>query len=306
MVQLRAFLALAQHRHFGSAARALGIAQPTLSQTLAALEDCLGVQLIERSSRSFIVTPAGERLLPFAERAVASVDAVVEAAAPDRAWLAGPLSVGIIPTVGPYVLPTLLRALRRDAPDLAPVIMEDQTSRLLTGVRAGDIDVAILATPVDEGALVERPLYDEDFVVAVPAGHALGGREGITPQALDGIPLLLLDEGHCLRDQAIAASRSSGAQGVDSHAGRAASLSTVVQLVDAGMGITLLPDSAAAVELRRTSVEVGRFAAPAPGRRIVLVYRGTSARAEEYDDLARILRGALSAAKLPVRVAAST
>lgn len=301
IAQLRAFLALVEHRHFGDAAKAVGVAQPTLSQALATLEETLGVQLIERSARTFLITEAGERLVPLAQRVIDAAEAIVDSVATDRAWLAGPRSIGIIPTVGPYLLPALLRALRKEAPDLTPIIREDQTARLLTALRAGDLDVAIVAEPIDDPTLARIPLYDEDFVVAVPANHPLGGREGIDVAALQDVPILLLDEGHCLRDQTLAVTLAAGLAGVDAQAARATSLSTVIQLVDAGLGATLLPDSAVGVEVRRTSVEIGRFTDPAPGRRMVLAYRATSARGEEYEDLAEIIRRAVRVSRMPVR-----
>lgn len=301
LAQLRAFLALVEHRHFGDAARSLGVAQPTLSQALASLEEALGVQLIERSARSFHVTEAGQRLVPMAQRVVDAADAISESLATERAWLSGVRSIGVIPTVGPYLLPALLRALRKEAPDLEPVIREDQTARLLAALRAGELDVAVVAEPLDDATLVGIPLYEEDFVLAVPATHPMGGREGIALGDLDGMPILLLDEGHCLRDQALAVTAAAGLVGFDAQATRATSLSTVVQLVDAGLGVTLLPDSAVPVEVRRTSVEIGRFATPAPGRRLVLAFRSTSARSEEYEDLAEIIRRAVRGARLPVR-----
>jgi len=301
LAQLRAFLALVEHRHFGDAARALGVAQPTLSQALSSLEEILGVQLIERNARTFLVTDAGERLVPMAQRAVEAAEAITDAIARERAWLAGPRSIGVIPTVGPYLLPALLRALRKEAPDLEPVIREDQTARLLAALRSGELDVAIVAEPVGDPTLVEIPLYTEDFALAVPATHPLGGREGLAVDDLSDLPILLLDEGHCLRDQTLAVSVAAGLSGADAQATRATSLSTVVQLVDAGLGVTLLPDSAIPVEVRRTSVEIARFADPAPGRTMVLAYRSTSARSEEYEDLAEIIRRAVRSARLPVR-----
>lgn len=301
LAQLRTFLALVEHRHFGEAARSLGVAQPTLSQALASLEEGLGVQLIERNARTFLVTDAGERLVPMAQRVIEAADSISDSIVRERAWLAGPRSIGVIPTVGPYLLPALLRALRKEAPDLEPVIREDQTARLLAALRAGDLDVAVVAAPVDDPTLAEIPLYAEDFVLAVPAAHALGGRGGLTVDTLQDLPILLLDEGHCLRDQTLAVTVQAGISGLDAQATRATSLSTVVQLVDAGLGVTLLPESAVPVEVRRTSVEIGRFADPVPGRHMVLAFRSTSARREEYEDLAEIIRRAVRTARLPVR-----
>lgn len=300
VAQLRAFVAVADHLHFGAAAGALKVAQPTLSQALAGLEDTLGVQLVERSPRRVLLTAAGERLLPFARRAVEAVDAVATAAERDRGWLRGTLGIGVIPTVAPYLLPAVLRTLRREAPELQPEVHEDQTARLLAALRAGSLDVAVLALPSGEPGLTEIPLYDEDFVLVVPEGDALAGQEGLPRSILRAEPLLLLDEGHCLRDQALDVCKQAGAEDAASGAARASSLATVVQLVAAGLGATLLPATAVPVETRRGALGVARFADPAPGRRIGLVFRGTTARVEEFEDLAEILRRACRSGRLPV------
>lgn len=301
MSQLRAFVAVADHLHFGLAAAALGIAQPTLSQALAALEEILDVQLVERSPRRVLVTPAGERLLPFARRAVEAVDAVVDAAAPDRAWLAGTLRLGVIPTVAPYLLPAVLRCLAREAPDLRPRVREDQTARLLDALRLGSLDAAVVAVPTGETGLVEIPLYDEDFVLLLPDGDPLADRDDLPRSVLTDVALLLLDEGHCLRDQALDVCRQVGVVDPEADTARASSLPTVVQLVRAGHGATLLPATAVPVEARRSALSVARFAPPAPGRRVGLVFRATSARAAEYEDLAEIVRRACRSGRLPVR-----
>ncbi len=298
IAQLRAFVAVGRMRHFGDAAAQLGISQPTLSQALSTLESNLGLQLVERSPRMVLVTPAGERLLPLAEAAVSAVDAVVDAAEPVR-WLAGPMSIGIIPTIAPYLLPAMLRTLRREAPDLQLSVREDQTWRLVESLRRGDLDIAVLALPVNEHGLVEIPVYDEDFVLAVPAKSPLAGRRELSTQVLREEHLLLLDEGHCLRDQALEVCAKAGATTAGHDAARASSLATIVQLVSAGMGSTLLPATAVPVEARGASLGVATFAGPAPGRRIGLVFRATTSRADEFADLAEIVRRAVAKGKLP-------
>ncbi|MET7769864.1 hydrogen peroxide-inducible genes activator [Nocardia sp. NPDC005366] len=286
--QLRAFVAIAEYRHFGTAAARLSVSQPTLSQALAALENGLGLQLIERSTRRVLVTAAGMRLLPKATATLEAADRFVASAAGDG--LGGTLRMGIIPTVAPYVLPSLLPELRKRLPALHPQVIEDQTARLLDGLRTGVLDVALLALPTQAPGLVEIPLYDEEFVLVTPTGHDLAGRADISPAVLDALPLLLLDEGHCLRDQALDLCRS-----VDAHPGavgdtRAASLSTVVQCVAGGLGVTLIPRMAVAAETARASLDTAHFAAPAPGRTIGLVYRASTARTEDYEYLAAIVR----------------
>lgn len=286
--QLRAFVAIAEYRHFGAAATRLDVSQPTLSQALAALENGLGLQLIERSTRRVLVTAAGARLLPEAAATLEAADRFLASATGDA--LGGVLRMGIIPTVAPYVLPTLLPTLHRKLPALTPQIIEDKTARLLDELRAGVLDVAVLALPAESSGLVEIPLYTEEFVLVVPAGHELAGRTDIEPGTLDALPMLLLDEGHCLRDQTLELCRSA-----DIHPGavgdtRAASLPTVVQCVAGGLGITLIPEMAVAAETGRGTLETARFAAPAPGRTLGLVFRASTARADDYAYLAEIIR----------------
>lgn len=304
IAQLRAFVAVGRMRHFGDAAAQLGVSQPTLSQSLSTLEANLGLQLIERSPRMVLVTPAGERLLPLAEAAVAAVDAVTDAVEPAR-WLTGPMSIGIIPTIAPYLLPAILRMLRREAPELRLTVREDQTWRLVESLRRGELDIAVLALPVNEPGLVEIPVYDEDFVLATSTKGPLAGQENLSTKVLGDLRLLLLDEGHCLREQALEVCAQAGATGAGHDAARSSSLATIVQLVAADMGATLLPATAVPVEARGAAIGVASFAAPAPGRRVGLVFRSTSSRTDEFADLAEILRRAVVKAKLPARPVAA-
>ncbi|GEM35071.1 putative hydrogen peroxide-inducible genes activator [Nocardia neocaledoniensis NBRC 108232] len=286
--QLRAFVAVAEYRHFGTAAARLTVSQPTLSQALASLENGLGLQLIERSTRRVLVTAAGMRLLPQAMATLEAADRFVASATGDG--LGGVLRLGIIPTVAPYVLPELLPELRRKLPSLVPQVVEDQTARLLDALRTGVLDVALLALPTDAPGLVEIPLYSEEFVLVTPRGHELAGRTDLSVPALADLPLLLLDEGHCLRDQTLEVCRTAevhpGAVGDT----RAASLTTVVQCVAGGLGVTLVPEMAVAAETARGTLDTARFADPAPGRTIGLAYRASSARAEDYEYLAAVIR----------------
>ena len=300
LAQLRAFVAVARMGHFGDAAQSLAVSQPSLSQSLATLEANLGLQLIERHPRMVLVTPAGARLLPLAETAVAAVDAVIEAVEPAR-WLTGPMDLGIIPTIAPYLLPAVLRKVRREAPELVLSVREDQTDRLLEAVRRGELDVAVVALPVDEPGLEQIGLYDEDFVLATSPEDPLAGRSQLPVTVLGDTRLLLLDEGHCLRDQALAVCAQNGVT-VEHDPARSASLATVVQLVAAGMGATLLPATAVPVESRGTSIGVGTFADPAPGRRVGIVFRGSTWRGEEFADFAEILRRAVRKSRLPARL----
>ncbi|GAA5055584.1 hydrogen peroxide-inducible genes activator [Nocardia callitridis] len=286
--QLRAFVAVAEYRHFGTAATRLGVSQPTLSQALAALEQGLGLQLIERSTRRVLVTAAGMRLLPKAMATLEAADSFVASATGDG--LGGTLRMGIIPTVAPYVLPGLLPALRKRLPALRPQVIEDQTARLLDGLRTGVLDVALLALPAETSGLVEIPVYSEQFVLVTPQGHALAGRTDLAPSALESLPLLLLDEGHCLRDQTLDLCRTVEVDPMSVGDTRAASLATVVQCVAGGLGVTLIPEMAVPAETAKGSLETAHFAAPAPGRTIGLVFRSSTARSEDYEYLSAIIR----------------
>lgn len=302
--QLRAFVALCDTPHFGAAAATLGVSQPTLSQALAGLEATLGVQLVERSTRHVLVTPAGARLLPFARRVVEDLEAFVDAAARDRGPLVGPLRLGIIPTAAPYLLPAVLPLLARCAPHLEPRLQEQLTVPLLDRLATGAVDVACVALPGGAASTVEIPLYDEDFVMIVPERHPWAGRTDLRPEELADVPLLLLEEGHCLRDQALEVCRHAGVRregGGAGDAAQAASLPTIVQLVAAGMGVTLVPASAVAMALRRGPLAAAHFADPAPGRRMGLVHRASSARGEDYRALARIVLRGVARAGVPVR-----
>ncbi|SDK38472.1 hydrogen peroxide-inducible genes activator [Streptomyces indicus] len=299
LAQLRAFAAVAEHLHFRDAAAAIGMSQPALSGALSALEGVLGVRLVERSTRKVLLTPAGERLAARARTVLAAVDQLVEDADTVRGPFTGALRLGVIPTVAPYLLPTVLRLVQERYPSLDLQVYEEQTPSLVEGLSAGRLDLLLLAVPLGVPGLVELPLFDEDFVLVAPLGHELGGREGIPREILRDLELLLLGEGHCLRDQALEVCREAGRDDVPVTT-TAASLSTLVQLVAGGIGATLLPRTAVAVETGRSSQLVtGTFAEPAPSRRIALVAREGSGRAEEFAQLAGELRDAVRG--LPVR-----
>jgi LysR family hydrogen peroxide-inducible transcriptional activator len=297
---LRAFAAVADHLHFRDAATAIGMSQPALSGAVSALEEALGVTLLERTTRKVLLSPAGERLAVRAKAVLAEVGALMEEAEAVRAPFTGALRLGVIPTVAPYLLPTVLRLVRDRYPHLDLQVHEEQTANLIDGLVSGRLDLLLLAVPLGVPGVVELPLFDEDFVLVTPLGHRLGGREGIPREALRELNLLLLDEGHCLRDQALDICREAGREDVPVTT-TAAGLSTLVQLVAGGLGVTLLPRTALEVEISRSSrLLTGGFAAPAPTRRVALAMRATTARATEYDQLAHSLRQALR--PLPVRV----
>ena len=299
IAQLRTFVTVAEQKHFVSAANKLGISQPSLSQALAALESGLGIQLIERSTRRVIVTPIGEQLLPFAKATLEAADAFVAHSRGAGGELAGPLNIGIIPTVAPYILPALLTLIAEEFPELEPRIVENQTENLLQRLRDGHIDVAILATPTGATGVTEIPLYDEAFAIVTNPDNPLAGRGDLALDALRDLELLLLDDGHCLRDQIVElcqladVDRSPGAQS----ATRAASLTTVVQLVVAGLGSTLVPMSAVATECTRPGIAVSAFADGVEAKRTVgLVMRSSSRRQQEFARLGELITRAFEKA----------
>lgn len=292
LAQLRTFVTVAEQKHFVSAANKLGISQPSASQALAALETGLGIQLIERSTRRVIVTPAGEELLPYAKATLEAADAFSAHARGTGDAFSGPLTIGVIPTVAPYLLPALLTRLHDAYPQLEPRIVENQTEHLLQQLRDDTLDLAIMATPTLATGVTELPLYDEEFVAVVPAEHPLAGASALPLEALREMELLLLDDGHCLRDQIVElctlaeVRRTPGAQSVT----RAASLTTIVQLVVAGLGTTLVPLSAVAAECARPGLAVATFADGVDAKRTVgLVMRASSRRRSEYEQLGELV-----------------
>jgi len=288
--QLEYLVAVAEARHFGRAARACGVSQPGLSAQIQSLEADLGVRLFERSRRGVIVTRAGERVAEQARRALRALDGVVDAAREASAPLTGPLHLGVIPTVAPYLLPRWLPRVREAHPHLQLFLHEDQTARSVARLREGSLDLLLLALPIGGGDLEELALFDEPFLLAAPAGHALGrGRRRVTESDLEGCAVLLLEDGHCLRDQALSVCRLAGAR--ESELVRASSLGTLVQMVANGLGVTLLPATAAPVEVHdEDGIVLRRFRAPEPTRHIGLVWRRGSARGGEFRSLGELLR----------------
>jgi LysR family transcriptional regulator, hydrogen peroxide-inducible genes activator len=288
--QLESLVAVADQRSFRRAAGALGISQPALSAQVQAAERLLGVQVFERDRRSVLVTPAGEEVVGRARAALAAIDEVGDAARRRGEPLVGPLRLGVIPTVAPYWLPPLLPAVRARFPRLELILREDQTARLLAGLGAGTLDVALLALPVP-GDLTTAPVAREAFVAAAPRGSALTrARRKLAERDLDAHTVLLLEDGHCLRDQALAVCERGGA--VEAMEVRATSLPTLVQMVAGGLGVTLLPEAAAAALVQpKGPVVVVPFGSPAPGRTLGLAWRTSSARLREFRLLAETLRG---------------
>ena len=272
---LRYFIAVAETLHFGRAAARCHASQPTLSGQLKKLETELGVALFERSNKSVAITPVGEQLLEYAQRSVAEADAMLELAHSHRDPLSGPLRVGAIPTLSPYLMPLILAPLRRDYPQMRMVLSEQITETLMQRLAKREIDVALVATPVDDPALVCRELFDEPFWLAHPRDSELYTHDEISQQDLDGLDLLLLDDGHCLARQVMEVCRmhSRADAGEMADLG-AASLETLLQLVGAGFGSTLIP--ALAVRggwMTDTGVIARPLSLPNAYRRISAVWR---------------------------------
>lgn len=302
--QLRAFVSIAENRHFSVAASRLGISQPSLSQALSALETGLGIQLIERSTRRVIVTAAGQALLPYARAALSSADDFLAHARGVSDVPTGPLTIGMIPTVAPYILPKLMSGVSEHMPDIRLNIVEEQTNRLVDQLRQGTIDLAVIALPMDDRAFVVDPLYTEDFYLVTTAGHPLGGLKNLSTDILMDLDLLLLDDGHCLRDQVLDLCRgSAGGQTTAHHrVTRAASITTVVQCVAGGLGCTLVPASALEVEcLHNPKVAVSSFD-PAgtvqAHREVGLVYRASSTdvRGDQFHAVGQLVSAAYAEA----------
>ncbi len=274
---LRYLVAVADTGHFGQAARRCFISQPTLSAQLKKLEDYLGVPLIERQPRGATLTQAGEQIVARARLILSASDEVVTLAQTHRDPLSGRLKVAMIPTVGPYVLPQVAPAVRKQMPRLDLLLFEYQTAAMLEKIQAGEIDVGVLALPVENDGLASRKLYDEDFNVALPESHRLASQATVRIADLEEECLLLLEEGHCLRDQALeVCGRIAIHERQDF---RATSLETLRQMVAAGAGVTLMPELASRGAYGNArGVVIRPLVRPTPHRSIGAVWRKSSAR----------------------------
>ncbi len=270
--QLRYFDAVARHSHFGRAAAACAISQPALSMQIKELEAVLGAVLVERGARLVRLTRFGEDAARRVREILRSVDELGDFARASRDRLTGRLRIGMIPTIAPYLLPNVIASLNRTHPELDIHVREGLTSRLIEELAEGRLDTAILALPVSEPALAEIPLFAESFLLVRPAADAAAPVPG--PAALREMKLLLLEEGHCFRDQALAFCDIESTQ--PREVMDASTLSTLVQMVGAGLGVTLIPEMAVALETRSAEVAVARFADPQPTRTVGMVWRKAS------------------------------
>jgi LysR family transcriptional regulator, hydrogen peroxide-inducible genes activator len=286
--QLESLVAVADTGSFRRAASSLGISQPALSAQVQAAEHLLGIQVFERDRRSVLITTAGEDVVSRAREALVAIDAVGEAARQRGEPLVGSLRLGVIPTIAPYWLPSLLPEVHRRFPRLELILREDQTARLVTQLSAGQLEIALLALPVS-GDFTTAPIAREGFLAAARRGTALAKHRGrLTEQDLDDEKVLLLEDGHCLRDQALEVCKRAGA--VESVEVRATSLPTLVQMVAGGLGVTLLPEASITTLVpKHGPVALTEFSKPVPGRTIGLAWRTSSGRLREFRLLAETM-----------------
>lgn len=288
--QLRYFEAIVAHGHFGRAAEACSVSQPAISVQIRELENSLGQILFERSARQIRLTSFGETFAPLARNILRAVDDLSDLARASGKSLVGKLRLGVIPTIGPYLLPKVLRGLNATFPEADISIRETQTETLIRDVQNGRLDAALVALPISEPTLAETPLFEEPFVLVrrtadrnkpVPTGRTLGQMR-----------LLLLEEGHCFRDQALDFC-SAGAARTNENM-EASSLSTLVQMVACGLGVTLLPQMAVALETDGVDVSVVTFPRPRPTRKIGLIWRMNSPLSQQLSGVAECIKTAVS------------
>jgi LysR family hydrogen peroxide-inducible transcriptional activator len=263
-------VALADTLGFRKAAQRVNVSQPALSAQVQQVETLLGLQLFERSHRGVLPTPAGEAVVARARRLLREADDLLAAARSWRDPYQGSWRLGLIPTVAPYLLPEILPGVARAHPDLRLLLREERTPVLVQELAAGGLEAAILAEVPDLGDLARAPLAEDPFLLAAPRSHPLARKRAVALEDLDHAPMLLLEDGHCLRGQALEVCAKAGAREADF---RASSLSTLVQMVASGLGLTLLPSLCAPLERTRADLALRPFAAPAPSRRLVLTWR---------------------------------
>ncbi len=302
LTELKYIVAVAREKHFGRAAEACFVSQPTLSVAVKKLEEELDVKLFERGANEVSVTPLGEQLVRQAQLVIEQAAALKEMAKLGKDPLSGPLRLGVIYTIGPYLLPDLVRQAIERVPQMPLMLQENFTAKLLDMLRLGELDCAILAEPFPDTGLAMAPLYDEAFAVAVPANHALAKRKSISAEELKAETMLLLGTGHCFRDHVLevcpeyarfASLSSSGSEGIRKSF-EGSSLETIKYMVASGMGVTVVPQLSVPKEVQ-PHIRYVKFTAPAPTRRVVLAWRRTFPR---YEAIAA-LRNAIYACALP-------
>jgi len=300
LTELRYVVAVARERHFGRAAEASFVSQPTLSVAIKKLEEELGVTLFERSAGEVVPTLIGARIVEQAQRVLEQAAAIKEIAKSGQDPLQGPLKLGVIYTIAPYLLPQLVRHLHRRAPQMPLLLQENYTERLRELLKQGDIDCAVLALPFEEPGFAIEPVYDETFVVAVPRAHPWAKRKSVGASELKREHMVLLGPGHCFRDHVLEVCPDAGRYAADAEGIQktfeGSSLETIRQMVASGVGITVLPASSVPAKLPRDSLLAYLpFTRPAPERRVALVYRKSFPRLAAVKAVAR----AIQACELP-------
>jgi len=285
--QLRYFQAVVRFAHFGRAAEACSVTQPALSMQIQALEKELGLQLVERSAKGVVLTDGGREVAKRAERILSDVRELGEYAHHHASTLSGSLHLGVIPTIAPYALPPLLPLLSAQYPDLELDIRETQTETLVELLLDGSLDLLFLALPIDHPDIKTIPLFKDRFLLATPLGHHVRGRIRAAPELFKDERLLLLEEGHCLRDQALMFCNLRQIDNID--VSGASSLSTIVQMVANGMGLTLLPEISLEFEVQHSQIKVVKFKKPEPNRVLGLAWRSTSPRHQDFEELGRLI-----------------
>lgn len=286
---LRYLVALADHKHFGRAAAACFVSQPTLSTQIKKLEDELGVALVERAPRHVMLTPAGRDAAERARVVIAEVEQMKEAARRTQNPEAGTVRLGIFPTLGPYLLPHVVPGIRQRFPQLELLLVEEKTDVILRQLREGKLDAGVLALPLHDEQLHTEFLFEEPFLLAVPESHPLAAREALTMRDLAHESLLLLEDGHCMREQSLDVCHLAGAS--EKTGFRATSLETLRQMVAANVGITLLPMLAVQPPVAPSrDIRLVPFRDPPPTRRIAMVWRRSSAMTEFLSKLATVFR----------------
>ncbi len=286
--ELRYVVALARERHFGRAASACFVSQPTLSVAIKKLEEELGVTLFERASNEVRITPVGERVVERAQQALEAVESVRQVASTESDQLAGPLRIGAIYTIGPYLFPDLIPNLNELAPKMPLIVEENYTAVLAEKLKQGELDVIIISLPFDEPNILTLPLYEEPFVILLPASHPLTARKTLSPKNLEDETILMLGAGHCFRDQVIEACPACAPKAIGEgnpvYTAEGSSLETIRHMVASGMGLTVLPCTAAGADrYSQRLLAIRRFTRPSPSRVVALAWRATFPRPKVID-----------------------
>lgn len=306
LTELRYIVAVARERNFGRAAKSCNVSQPTLSVAIKKLEDELRVSIFERGSNDVTLSPIGERIVQQAQLTLEAADDIKQMALHGKNQLAGPLRIGAIHTIGPYLYPELIPLLREAAPEMPLVVEENYTSALTEKLKHGELDVIIIALPYKEQGIVTQPLYDEPFVVLLPAAHPLTSRKTITSALLEKENVLLLGKGHCFRDHVLEACPACipkpGLEGDMPHTVEGSSLETIRHMVVSGLGVTVLPCTAAgAHSYSQRLLAIRRFNNPIPKRTVALAWRVSFTRTKVIDVINTAIRNCNLSCVTPIK-----